>query len=173
MTAPGADVHEARSLREIRDALDSTSLSPAAERAAEKAHADAELAELELIRTRYDNVTAYISDRSTGLITDAQSVAADADEIWEDVRNGRLSAKDARGQLRDLVAIHSGMRDALDALVEADGRAERLAVADPEDFQEERLRNYPSTRSALPTLAERIAKHITEASERKAARLRR
>lgn len=172
MTAPGADVNSARSLREIRYALADTALAPAAERAADKAYAEAEQAELDAIQKRYDSVTGYISERSTGLVADAQTVMADVDEIWDAVRNGRISAKEARGQLRDLVAIHRGMGDALAALVEADDRAARLADADPEDFQEQRLRDYPTTRTALPTLAERIAKHMTEERNRKAARRR-
>jgi hypothetical protein len=97
----------------------------------------------------YTNAVERNTARYGELADDLVQLEGLADSIGDDVRNGRLSARDGRQQITAIARAIREIREAAAELRAADERAWTEVTRDPAEVQNEIIRKFPALRDKL------------------------
>lgn len=148
-------------LHDMRARLDDVPLSPNARQAAEAGIARIEQHWAQRKNDQYAASIAKRDEQHATVVQVAKDGREKAKSILDKVRNGRMSAKEARVWVRNVLGEHADLVAMHDAISDSESSLEVMEAMDVADFQADQMDRFPSDRQASPNLGKEVENYIS------------
>lgn len=151
-----------RSLREMRTIVAEATVTPYERKAIEGGLKLVEKYWEGRHREQYDQAMTVRMDQYERVAGSAIRHVREAGDLLAGVENGRVSPKEARTWLRDAVATHSRLLQQHQAIVDTEDEYAALEAMTPDQYQEDQMNRFHSTRNTAPSLQSAINDFMSE-----------
>lgn len=155
---------DVKTIRQMREWLDTAGgVSPAVRRAAETVVARATDDLTAQHRARYDSAVKVRDDQCNALVRRVGNGAvSELKQLVEEVKTGRVSAKEARKKIRAYMDEYQLWTKERDAIAQGEELLEQRAAQTPEEFQEEMMDRFSAVTRATPDMASLVEKQVAD-----------
>jgi hypothetical protein len=156
MSNPLDNMLNTKRLDQMRGAADSLPLSPNDRHAVDAAIGRVESHWIQRKQEQYNNGLAQ-RDKAHGEVLEVvNATRAAAMEKLDEIKNGRVSAKEAGGWLRDVVGYHQQLTEQHNAVISMEPSLAEFEAQSVDDFQVQEFSRFPFLERDAPTLQKAV-----------------
>lgn len=151
-------------IHDMRARIDDIPLSPNARKAVEVGIARIEQHWERRKQEAYQASLAKRDDQHATVIQVAIDGREKAKKIRDQVEHGRMSPREARAWVRNVLGDHGQLVEMHEAVAKTESSLEAMEAMDVADYQAEYMDRFPSDRAATQSLGREVADYIHEMS---------